>query len=258
MLPEHKQDLSQFTLVSIVKFVLTEGEKLIIFAFNDFNMEVQAEFGLVANLVSFVCRFIFQPIEEIAYNLFTKLKYQVDDHGDKKSEVSLESTPDDPLRVLATLTFLMSFIGISGMFCGMFLSRPFLKIVYTDKWATDSAVEIMQAYSIYCLFMALNGIFEAFAYAKAEGHTLKKLQGSMVVISIVYILASVFLSREIGIVGLIYGNCLNMGLRAFCSLYFIFKQEAQQRKVHLSLIVKLYIGYFITTNIGGLKQYIRR
>lgn len=36
ILPEHKRDLKEFSLVSIVKFVLTEGEKFIIFAFSDF------------------------------------------------------------------------------------------------------------------------------------------------------------------------------------------------------------------------------
>lgn len=33
---EHKNDLREFSLVCIVKFVLTEGEKFIIFAFRDF------------------------------------------------------------------------------------------------------------------------------------------------------------------------------------------------------------------------------
>lgn len=36
ILPEHKADLWEFTLVAIVKFVLTEGEKFIIFAFRPF------------------------------------------------------------------------------------------------------------------------------------------------------------------------------------------------------------------------------
>jgi len=35
---------------------------------------VQAEFGLIANLISIVCRFVFQPIEEMAFNLFSKYK----------------------------------------------------------------------------------------------------------------------------------------------------------------------------------------
>jgi len=36
VLPEHRADLKEFSLVCIVKFVLTEGEKFIIFAFRDF------------------------------------------------------------------------------------------------------------------------------------------------------------------------------------------------------------------------------
>ena len=36
VLAEHKGDLKEFSLVCIVKFVLTEGEKFIIFAFRDF------------------------------------------------------------------------------------------------------------------------------------------------------------------------------------------------------------------------------
>jgi len=36
VLPQHKSDLKEFSLVCIVKFVLTEGEKFIIFAFRDF------------------------------------------------------------------------------------------------------------------------------------------------------------------------------------------------------------------------------
>ena len=36
VLQEHKSDLKEFSLVCIVKFVLTEGEKFIIFAFRDF------------------------------------------------------------------------------------------------------------------------------------------------------------------------------------------------------------------------------
>ena len=40
VLTEHKKDLKEFTFVSIVKFILTEGEKFIIFAYNDFGLDV--------------------------------------------------------------------------------------------------------------------------------------------------------------------------------------------------------------------------
>ncbi len=36
VLREHKEDLKEMTKISVVKFVLTEGEKFIIFAFREF------------------------------------------------------------------------------------------------------------------------------------------------------------------------------------------------------------------------------
>jgi len=36
VLKEHKEDLKELSMLSIVKFILTEGEKFIIFAFRDF------------------------------------------------------------------------------------------------------------------------------------------------------------------------------------------------------------------------------
>jgi len=45
---------------------------------------------------------------------------------------------------------------------GLLFSKMFIKIVYTEKWATDSAVDIMRAYCVYTCFMAINGVSEAF------------------------------------------------------------------------------------------------
>jgi len=81
-LKEHAEDLWNFTQVCLIKFVLTEGEKIVIFYFtNSSNKEENqetirqaAEYGLVSNLISIVCRLVFAPLEEIAFNLFSKLK----------------------------------------------------------------------------------------------------------------------------------------------------------------------------------------
>ena len=92
----------------------------------------------------------------------------------------------------------MTLIGLS-MVIGSVLTRPFLRIVYTEKWATDSAVSIMRAYCIYTMFMALNGVVEAYAYATADSRVLKKLQNSLILISIIYVCSSCTLSSFMGI-----------------------------------------------------------
>jgi hypothetical protein len=59
VLEEHKKDLTEFSYVCIVKFVLTEGEKLIISTMQSFDPIILAEFGLIQNLFSIASRFIF-------------------------------------------------------------------------------------------------------------------------------------------------------------------------------------------------------
>ena len=69
----------------------------------------------------------------------------------------------------------MLLAGVAIIIGGFLFSEMFLRIVYTSKWATPSAVSIMHCYCVYCLFMALNGITEAYIYAKANEKILRKL-----------------------------------------------------------------------------------
>ena len=56
---DHLVFLQDFTWTTILKFFLTEGEKLLMVGTQTFTALVQAEFSLVANLIGLVCRFIF-------------------------------------------------------------------------------------------------------------------------------------------------------------------------------------------------------
>jgi O-antigen/teichoic acid export membrane protein len=57
----------------------------------------------------------------MAFNLFSKYK---------KEE-------GNPLYVLAKITQFLSVIGLGMVVFGTFFARTFLRIVYTEKWATD-------------------------------------------------------------------------------------------------------------------------
>ena len=98
---------------------------------------MQAEFGLIANLVSIVCRFVFQPIEEIAFNLFSKYSEP------KAGEMT-------PLYILAKISQFLGFIGLGMIIFGTFFARLFLRIVYTEKWATDVRTLNVSSFSV-CL-----------------------------------------------------------------------------------------------------------
>lgn len=62
----------------------------------------------------------------------------------------------------------MFVMGIGIIIGGLTFSGLFLRLAYTDKWATPSAISIMHYYCVYCMFMGINGITEAYVYAKAD------------------------------------------------------------------------------------------
>jgi O-antigen/teichoic acid export membrane protein len=49
----------------------------------------------------------------------------------------------------------------------------FIKVFFGDRWATGSAVNLVHAGCVYCFFMSLNGIAEAFVFAKGSPSALK-------------------------------------------------------------------------------------
>jgi O-antigen/teichoic acid export membrane protein len=70
---------------------------------------------------------VFQPIEEIAFNMFSK--YNKDDPSLKH-----------PLYILAKVSQFLCFIGLGMIIFGTFFARIFIRLIYTDKWATDVSI----------------------------------------------------------------------------------------------------------------------
>ena len=134
----------------VLKFIVSEGEKIMIFYFTSDadkssveTIQQAAELGLISNLISIVCRFIFQPLEEIAFNLFSKLKGQ-------------ENQEEQAVDILVQYLAGMCGIGVCGIIFSQVCSYEFILLVYSQQWATPSAVRIMKAYCVYLLGMSMN------------------------------------------------------------------------------------------------------
>ena len=90
--------------------------------------------------------------------------------------------------------------------------------------------------------MGLNGVSEAFAFAKGNEITLAKLRWLMVLNSVAYIALSFFLSQKIGIVGLVYANCANMLLRATSCIYYTFRQMGKSMNSSILFFFSIFAG----------------
>jgi len=59
--------------MAFLKFVLQELEKIVIVTFKKNDSSVSAEFSLVSHIGAMVPRFIYSPIEDVSFNLFSKM-----------------------------------------------------------------------------------------------------------------------------------------------------------------------------------------
>lgn len=154
--------------------------------------------------------------------MFSKLKDK-----QKAKEDDKEDESGNVIDILTQYLAGMLGIGTCAIVFSQVCSKQFLLLVYSSTWTTPSCVAIMQGYCIYLMFMSLNGMAEAFAYGLANSTVLSKLQGMLMFNSILYVGSVVVLSTKFGIIGLIWANCLNMFVRATCSLYISLESFPQ-------------------------------
>eukprot|EP00919_Chromeraceae_sp_WS-2016_P004039 GHVR01009747.1.p1 GENE.GHVR01009747.1~~GHVR01009747.1.p1 ORF type:complete len:383 (+),score=82.61 GHVR01009747.1:23-1150(+) len=68
ILPQHRCLLNQFSISTILKFLLSEGEKLVLLSF--FPAEVWGVYAVVSNICGMIVRIVLAPLEEFASSQF--------------------------------------------------------------------------------------------------------------------------------------------------------------------------------------------
>mmetsp|Transcript_10641 Transcript_10641/g.40061 ORF Transcript_10641/g.40061 Transcript_10641/m.40061 type:complete len:534 (-) Transcript_10641:309-1910(-) len=190
-----------FTLHTVQKYVLTEGEKLVLV--NLSPLRDQGVFALVSNLGSLVARIVLQPIEEMVFAYFSGAK-----ENDKNVTVVVLAS-----LVRGAILFGAVFAAFGGPY-----SELLLRIVYGQRWEDTAAAETLSLYCVYILFLSVNGISEAFVHATSDGDGIRRLNLSMLPMSVVYIIAAAAGIRSLGVVGLLLASVLSMLLRILYSV----------------------------------------
>ncbi|XP_064109096.1 protein RFT1 homolog [Macrobrachium nipponense] len=223
MLPEVDHELGllswSFFKQGWLKETLTEGEHYIMNFFPLISLNQQGVYQVVNNLGSLAARLIFRSIEAAAYKYFAQMLYRgksiKDQDQSRVAEVS---------RFFLSLFSNLILVSLLIITFGWSYSRTVLQIYGGSQLSDDDGTLLMRAQCFYVVFLAVNGITEAYTFAVMDDAELSRYNKMLVIFSFVYMGCAVFFTWCFGAVGFIIANALNMALRINHSLRFISDQ----------------------------------
>jgi len=213
--PELLQLALTMTSQSVVKLVLTEGDKLILSWFSP--LEDQGGYAIAVNYGSLVARIVFQPVEETSRLYFSKALTSIS----TSSSPHMENLRKAANALLALLSVQAALSVIVLVFGTTYLPIV-LHILLPQPYLLTSAPKVLSAWVWYIPVLAFNGGLEAFLSSVATPQDLNQQSRWMAVFSATYILVAVMLYRlGLGDVSLVYANIVNLSARITYSVYFI-------------------------------------
>lgn len=209
------------------KYILTQGDSILITTLA--SLSDQGAYALASNYGGLIARMLFQPIEESSRNLLASLCAPDVNTGNPTSTGLAEAK-----RLLRMVLKLYNLIGLVAIAIGPALAPELLRLVAGARWADTEAGNVLSVYCYYIPFLAINGLTEAFVAAVASNAELGSQSLSMGLFFGAFAGAAWFFLQymQMGAVGLVYANCVNMGLRIVYNTNFIDKYYTKHQQVH--------------------------
>jgi oligosaccharide translocation protein RFT1 len=173
------------TSQSLVKHLLTEGDKLILSWFSPLQDQggyaIAVNYGsplplchLVANIYlqlgSLVARIVFQPIEEVSRVFFSKTLTRSPGESRESRRHALEQASkalSSMLAIQTSLTVILLVFGTSYMHLALHILLP-------PRYLSTSAPKVLSAWIWYIPVLSINGVLEAFLSSVATTQDLNR------------------------------------------------------------------------------------
>ncbi|BGP19859.1 hypothetical protein JCM10213_003168 [Rhodosporidiobolus nylandii] len=207
--PEIKELGWALTKQSVVKQLLTEGDKLAVGRFG--SSEDMGGYAVALNYGSLIARILFQPLEESSRLYFSSL-------SSSPSLLSLYAAATH----LRLLLLLHSHLTLLFLLLAPSFTTPLLRLLLGPMWST-TAGPILRSYALSLPFLAFNGLTEAFFQSCASPRWIARGSWAMAGAAVAFA-ASVAVFQGVlgwGAQGLVAANCVNMLLRTAFSSVFI-------------------------------------
>ncbi|TMW65515.1 hypothetical protein Poli38472_008157 [Pythium oligandrum] len=222
--------LVPLTLQSVVKYLLTEGDKWVLSLFT--TMQQMGIYGIVFHLGSLVPRIVFFPLEEATKTIVSKMSRE---------------RPDDVAQTQRFVLVLLKVLHVIGMvfICfGVNYAYTLVVLLYGLEKAQGGVASALAMYCVYIPFLGLNGVCEAFVHAVGDKHQLMRLNQLMGVFFLLYATSAMLFmwGLQLDTVGIILANCVNMSCRILYCLPFMaryFANASTDKPVQQGLSVVL-------------------
>ncbi|CAG9540760.1 unnamed protein product [Cercopithifilaria johnstoni] len=205
---ENRSILGAFTIHSIFKQVITNGNGYVLAFTNFFSLSDQAVFDAVDKLGSLVARVIFAPLEHSAYLYFSTHLRRATSAKDR-----IESDVEEGVNAMNGLLHIVIVVGTVIFIFAIPYSPLVVKIYGGAVLINNAGANILRFYCFYLIVIAINGITECFAMATMIEEELFSHSWFLFLSSPIQIFLSSFLSYAIGAYGLILANIVTMLMR---------------------------------------------
>lgn len=185
-------------------------------------------YALSANYGGLIARMVFRPIEDSTRNLFAKLcapptAKDVTKASKAKKQKTPSGTYNQAATILRDILKVYTIVSLIAFAIGPTAAPLLLRLIAGSRWSDSGAGEVLGAYC-YCIpLLAINGVSEAFVAATASTKELHLQSVWMGAFSAGFIASAYVFLRvlDLGAKGLVWANCVNMGLRIVFNMNFV-------------------------------------
>lgn len=198
---------------SLVKHILTEGDKIILSWWSD--LEDQGGYAIAVNYGSLVARIFFQPLEEICRVYFSRILCPTAEAKSTSTGAQFDrhSLCQASQMLLSLVSIQLACSVLVIVFATVYLPI-FLHLLLPSQYLSTSAPKVLAAWVWYIPALAINGVLEAFFSSIATSQDLRRQSRWLVGFSVVFILSAIgFYTSGFGDVSLVYANIINLAVR---------------------------------------------
>ncbi|KAG2061339.1 Rft-1-domain-containing protein [Suillus hirtellus] len=218
---------------SIVKHILTEGDKIILSWSSP--LQDQGGYAVAVNYGSLVARIVFQPLEEICRVYFSRTLCP--QAGAKSTSTGAQfdrrslGQASEILLSLVSIQLACSVLVV--VFATVYLP-VFLYLLLPSQYLTTCAPMVLAAWIWYIPALAINGVLEAFFSSVATSQDLRRQSRWLIGFSVLFIVSVIaFYASGFGDVSLVYANIINLAARIiyaarYTSAFFDRNQTAHR------------------------------